>query len=295
MAPRSVLPLVSVIIPTMASTARSSLLKRAVESIRNSSKYPVKIIVVVNGNRFDPAVCDWLKVQPDIEFEYVARPSAPGAVLRGREMVKTEFFSALDDDDEYLPDATDRKLAVLRAESEADLVVGNYFQHCEGRDVLRYSDLLGVSLKPLESLMSFNWLHNCNALFRSKSINLKYFTDYHPYGEWTFMAFRLALDGKKVAIFDHPVARCFEETPDSLSKSKEYFHAYLPLFERMLDLSPPISIIRMIQRKISATHHDASVLALQEGDRKLAFFHHWQSLRLSGGLRYLGYTRHLFK
>lgn len=288
-------PLVSVIIPTMASSARAGLLKRAVESIRGSSLHPVHIITVVNGDRFDTKVCEWLKAQPDIEFEYLTQPSAPGAVLRGREMVNTEFFSTLDDDDEYLPDATDKKLAVLKLDSKAELVVGNYFQHCQGIDTLRYSYLADVPAKPLESMMSSNWLHNCNALFRSSSVGLRYFRDYPPYGEWTYMAFRLALDGKNVAVLDLPVARCYEETPDSLSKSKDYFHAYIPLFERMLKFSPPSHVVRLIQRKISASHHDASVAALRDGLKKQAFFHHLQSLRLPGGLRYLAYTRYFFK
>lgn len=287
-------PLVSVIIPTMASAARAELLKRAVHSIRASSCQPIKIIAVVNGNRFDAAVCHWLKAQPDIRFEYVEKPSAPNAVLRGRELVETEFFSALDDDDEYLQGSTDQKLVLLQADAKADLVVGNYYQHRDGREFLSYDRLNAVPAEPLEMLMEFNWLHNGNALFRTASIDVRYFQDYHAFAEWTLVAFRLALDGKKVAVVDAPVFRCNEETPGSLSKSPAYFQAYLPLFKRMLGLAPPRHVVRMIHRKIGAAYHDASVDALHDGRRATAVLHHLRSLVCTDGLRYLSYTRHLF-
>lgn len=288
-------PLVSVIVPTMAVAERAELLQRAVQSIRDSSSQPVRIIAVVNGSRFDAAVCDWLKAQPDIQFEYVAEPSLPNAILRGRELVETEFFSALDDDDEYLPGSTDQKLAPLLADPQADLVVGNYYRRRGGKDLLCYDRLADVPARPLDMLMEFNWLHNGNALFRSAPVGTEYFRNYHHYAEWTWVGFRLALDGKKVAVVDAPVFRCDEETPGSLSKSAAYFKAYIPLFQRMLDLAPPPRIARMIQRKMGAAHHDASVTALEAGQRGLALSHHWQSLVRTGGLRYLSYTRHLLR
>ena len=291
----SEIPMVNVIIPTLASVERFHLLQRAVHSIRNSSHRPLQIIAVVNGSRFDTGVCDWLKAQPDIHFEYVEKPSSPNAILRGRELVATEFFSALDDDDEYLPGSTDLKLAKIQADPQLDLVVGNYYQKSDGGEVLRYSQLLNVPASPLEILMEFNWLSSGNALFRTSSVGQTYFHNYHAYAEWTFVAFRLALDGKKVAVVDAPVFRCHEGTPGSLSKSADYFQAYIPLFQRMLDLAPQHYVARLISRKLSAAHHDASVAALERKNRLQALKHHWLSLIHAGGLRYLGYTRHLIK
>src|SRR4051794_1682803 len=108
-------PQVSVIIPTMASSERATLLQRAISSIRASSLAPIQIIVVVNGGRFDFSVRDWLQTQPDVHIEWVLSASAPGAILRGRECVRTEFFSTLDDDDEYLPCTMERKISRLSA------------------------------------------------------------------------------------------------------------------------------------------------------------------------------------
>ena len=288
------IPQVSVIIPTMASSERGATLQRAVMSIRASSDKPICIIAVVNGKRFDARVCEWLKAQSDIQFEYVAEPSAPGAILRGRELVETEFFSTLDDDDEYLPGMTDQKLAMLQVNPHAALLVANVFHCLEGVDYLLFERLNDVTNNPFESLMQFNWLTSGNALYRASGVGSDLFTNYHAYAEWTFVAFRLALAGKKVAVLDRPAFR-WNGTAGSLSKSEAYFQSYIPLFRRMLALSPPQQIVRMIRRKMGAAYHDASEAALRDGHRRDAWRDHLQSLFMTGGLRYLSYTRHLFK
>jgi glycosyltransferase involved in cell wall biosynthesis len=287
-------PLVSVIVPTMAAAQRGELLKRAVASIRASSALPLQIIVVVNGNRRDAAVCAWLEQQPDVRTEYVDSPSAPGAILRGRELVQTPYFSMLDDDDEYLPGATDKKLAALQADAQADFLVANAYICLNGVDRMLYKRLEEVSADPLASLMLFNWLHNGNALYRSASVGADFFRDYHPYAEWTWLAFKLVTGAKRVATLDMPVFR-YHDTVGSLSKSGLYMQALLPLLQRMLDSTPPPHIARMIQRKRSAAYHDASVQAVRDGRRSEAWKHHLHSLVLNGGLRYISYTRHLLR
>lgn len=277
----------------MASRHREALLKRAIESIRASSGNPVRIIVVVNGYHFEIEVCDWLKSQPDIQFEYLATPSAPGAVLRGRELVQTDFFSTLDDDDEYLPHSMDIKLAALKLDSHADFLVGNAFVHSsDGIDSLLYDRLTDVPSSPLECLMRFNWLSSGNALFRTQSVGPSYFKDYHPFAEWTWLAYKLVLDGKRVSTLNEPVCR-HNDTAGSLSKSGAYSLSYMSLFLRMLACAPPSQIERMIHRKMGAAYHDASVAALHKGRKLDAWRYHWQSLVEIDGLKYLSYTRHL--
>lgn len=285
--------LVSVIIPTMALHSRVQLLQRAVASIRTSSRQFVQIIVVVNGNKFDEKVCAWLKLQPDVHFEYCATPSLPAALLRGRELVHTEFFSTLDDDDEYLPDATDKKIQAMQAHPNADFLAGNYYRHSvEGIDSIGYSSLKEVPANPMKWLMHFNWLHNGSALYRSAAIGLEYFENIHPYAEWTWLAFRLSIDQKNILILDEPVFR-YNLTAGSLSQSDAHFKSYIPLFNRMLAMSPPRSVARLIYKKMGAAYHDAADTALQKGLRKEAWRNHLQSLLKIGGLRYLGFTRHL--
>ena len=150
---------VTVIVPTMARPERRLQLQRAIYSIRASSAEPIWIIVVVNGTQFDVSVCAWLREQADVQLEMLSTPSAPGAVLRGRELVRTEFFSTLDDDDEYLPRSTDLKICALLNNKDADLLVANLYTHTEGVDELTYDRLLEVPANPLGCLMKFAWLH----------------------------------------------------------------------------------------------------------------------------------------
>lgn len=287
-------PVLSVIIPTMASAERAIQLRRAIASVRASSAAPVRIIVVVNGARRDPALCGWLDAQEDVRRESVAAASAPGAVLHGRLLVDTEFFSTLDDDDEYLPGASDAKIALLRADPGADLLVTNAYLCRAGAARLCHRRLAEVRADPLACLMRFNWLSSGNALYRTAAVGVPYFQDYHPYAEWTWLAYRLALDGRRVAILERPTCR-HHDTAQSLSKSLDYVLAYLPLFQRMLERAPPPPIRRMIERKLAAAHHDACFAALRAGRRLDAWRHHWRSLARRGGLRYLAATRHLFQ
>ena len=159
----------SVIIPTMATRARRTTLERAVCSVRRSSLHPITIIVVVNGEQFDTGICDWLKAQADVHFDYVRTPSLSGAVLRGRLLVQTEFFSTLDDDDEYLAGSSDQKISQLRSDLSTDLLVGNAFRNQDGRDTLMYSRLPDAQSDPLRCLFQFPWLSSGNALYRSSS------------------------------------------------------------------------------------------------------------------------------
>ena len=283
---------VSVIIPTLAEQHRFERLQRCIASIRDSSVKRCTIIAVVNGSRSSTEVIQWLKDQKDIRLIIEPTPSAPNAVRIGRETVQTPFFSTLDDDDEYLPGSTDLKLSVLLSHPEADLVVTNGLNNWDGRDERFYTHLSSVSADPLGTLFEANWLHNCNALYRSERIPPMYFRDTPPFAEWTWLAYRLALDGKRILTLDEPCFR-YNCTPASLSQSQVYRAAYPPLFKRMLDCNPPARIRKLIQRRLSAALHDRSADCLASGDYLEALQAHVQSLILPGGLRYLSYTRRL--
>jgi len=284
-------PQVTVIVPTTAQLSRRMEIERCLASIRASSAQPVRIIVVVNGQRYDEGVCDWLRAQADVRYAYAELPSAPNAVWEGRRMVDTPYFSMVDDDDEYLPGATDLKLEALRAQPQADLVVTNAYRRFEGVDALLYNHLARVRREPLAMLFEANWLTNGNALYRTDSVGPAYFADYQPYAEWTWLAFKLSLDGKQVATIEQPTFRV-HVTGGSLSQSDAYFEFYLSLYQQMLAAGPPPAIERRIRRHLSGAQHDHSVRALGRGRWREALGWHWRSLRQPGGLQYLSYTRH---
>lgn len=285
---------VTVIVPTTASKEKFSLLIRAIESIRHSSSRRIEIITVVNGDRADPEVCQWLQSQADIQYERVIPPSAPLAVFHGRALVQTAYFSMLDDDDEYLPGGTDLKRAAFSHRSDADIVITSGLRCIDALDRDAMVDIERVPDAPLVSLFQSAWLASCNALFRSTSFPASFFADPHPYAEWTWLAFKLALAGQNIVAINQPTFR-INDTPDSLSKSSSYHDAYQALYQRMLAMTPPPSIAKIIHTRIGSDWHDQSVRALQRGAIRDSFIFHLRSLTLPGGLRYLTYTRHLVR
>lgn len=289
---RTLAPLVTVIIPTTAQAARSGQIRRCVASIRASSVRRTLIVAVINGHRPDPAVCAWLQADADVQCIFVPLPSAPHAVWQGRQQVRTPFFSTIDDDDEYLPHATDQKLAALQAHHGADLVVTNALRRCDGHEALVYQYMAPARRQPLADLFRANWLNSGNALYRSSSVPARYFEDYRPYAEWTWLAFKLGMDAKVVATLEQPTFRV-HVTAGSLSQSTAYFEHYLLLYQHMLAAGPPRAVVRLIRRRLSASQHDHSVRALGRGDWRQALRWHWRSLLHPGGLQYLTYTRHL--
>ena len=104
--------------------------------------------------------------------------------------------------------------------------------------------------------------------------------------------FKLALAGKRILAINQPTFR-IHDTQGSLSKSAAYHDAYQILFRRMLDLDPPMDVVRHIKVRMSADWHARSVRALLRGDRLNATASHLRSLMLPDGLRYLAFTRRL--
>jgi len=285
---------VSVIIPTMATPQRSVSLKRSIDSVRKSSRLPVCIIVVVNGDKYDRQLCDWLRLQSDIVLEMLPCPSLTGALLRGRELVDTEFFSTLDDDDEYLNGAIDKRIDFLDLNKCFDVVISNGYRNVAGSDSLWHPSLQSVQVDLIGSLMEANWLTSCNALYRSCAVDIDLFRDAHPYAEWTWMGYRLALAGVRIGADDVPTFR-INDTPGSLSKSPEYYVAYLSLFKRMLEISPTPKVAKMISKKLGAALHHASDVALKSGDYSGALRLHLKSVFECGGWKYVMYTRYFLK
>jgi len=283
---------ITIIIPTLCENSRKNFILRAIESIKVSEQ-SVRILVVVNGQRFDSNLLETLKARSDIDVVQIAEGSLTKAHLIGRQHVSSEYFSFLDDDDEYLPGALDIRLDYLQRNGAADLVVTNGFSSKNGNDQLTYSRMLNVNDHPLYELFQENWLHNCNHLFRSSSVTTKYFEDSHPYMEWTWLAFRLALDGKKIVALDVPTFR-YNDTPASLSKSSIYLLSSVSLYGRMLSLKPKSDIKKIIRNRLSNAWHSVTVFELQSGHRIKAISAHFRSLTCHwSGLKFLSYTRYL--
>lgn len=284
---------VTVIIASLATRERASALFRAISSVSISAGAEIlEIVVCVNGSKWDAETVDRLRATSGVKLFQLQQPSLPEALLYGRKTVETEYFCFLDDDDELLEKSIDVRLELMDSNRELDLVVANGYDSRFGLDGLRYANLSAFSADPFSSLFVSNWIASCGALFRSSSVGVGYFKNYHKYLEWTWLAFQLMMDQKRVAFIDFP---CYviNDTSGSLSKSTEYDAAHQSLNNRMLQQKPPSRIRKLIRMRMSASAHMASEAALRRGDIWVAILMHLKSMLMPKGVRYLLYSRHI--
>jgi glycosyltransferase involved in cell wall biosynthesis len=287
-----VLPRVTVIIPTMALADRSAMLDRAIDSLGGCSRYPVHVLVVVNGGRFDEMTVARLRARNEVEVIQIASAGLPGALRVGREAVRTEFFSFLDDDDEYLPGAIDTRAEMLDGRPEVALAVTNGYRCIGGVDTLAARHVSQVEQDPMAALFQGNWLASCGGLFRSSIVGSEYFADVVPYLEWTWIAFSLCNASCNISALDVPTYR-IHDTPGSASKSQEFERARHALVSRMLAAGPSEATRRRILQQRRDVLHCLASMDSESGDLRSAWGYHWATLMASGGWRYLPFTRHL--
>ena len=286
-------PKITIIIPTSCTAIRADSLRRAIASIQEAGPGLTVILIAANGPHIDPALAAELSERPDLDFIRFEEGSSPKTLSLAVPLVNTDYFGFLDDDDELLPNSLQQRLATLHHHSDADIVLSNGYLRKQGEDILYLQHLEKVPLNPLATFFIENWLPSCGALFRRTGVETSYFQNYHPYAEWSWLAFCLALDQKRFCILDKPTFRVYADTPTSLSKSSEYRHSYISLYQKMLAMNPPPDIFKTIQKRLSQAHHDVSSWVLTEGKISNAIRHHLLSLWHSSGWRFLPYTRHI--
>jgi len=286
-------PKITVIIPTSCTTKRAKLLLRAISSIHKAGPSIVKIIIAANGSHIDPDLALGLQARQDLHYIWFEEGSLPKTISLAIALIDTEYFGFLDDDDELLPRSLIHRLVTLQQTPTADLVISNGYLRKSGEDSLYLNFINQVPDDPLGSFFRENWLPSCGALFRTSSIGPEYFRDYHPYAEWSWLAFRLAMNGKRICVLNEPTFRIHADTPSSLSKSAEYRQCYVSLYRKMLDMNPPLRIRRILQRRLSQAHHDVSDWLLSEGRVGAAALHFLFSLRSRSGWRFLPYSRYI--
>lgn len=279
---------VSVIIATLCEARRRTSLHRAIASVLAQEGVAVEILLIVNGNRYDPALLAELEARGDLRVHYRSEPGLPAALRFGRSLVKTEYFSFLDDDDEYLPGALSSRLGPMRDQSDIDVVVGNGLRGPDGCDPSGRE----TADDPLRELLVNNWLASCGALYRSASVDVGYFDDIPAYAEWTFLAYKLVLS-RRVAFLDS-LGHLIHDTERSTSKSAAYVVGQVAALERILELELPRDIRRELRIKYGAALHDTASHYAQVADVGNAWRAHLKSLAQPKGLRYVLYTRKLF-
>lgn len=292
--PEKRLPQVTVVIPTLADSKRRASLLHAIDSVTSQSGVDACPLVVINGDRYDRGLRALLESREDLSVVYQERGSLPLAISTGRANVRTEFFSYLDDDDEYIPDTLCDRVAPMLADQRIDAVVSNgYRKFGDGSSTAYYQSGSAFSSDPLGSLIELNWLASCGGTFRTAGVAAEVFGDVIPYYEWTGIAFKLALSGARIEFLDDKTFS-INDTAESLSSSESFAKAGPQAMELLLQHNPPRRIARHLRRKINRQHHYLSAKYLTSGRKDLAWKHHFRSLgSIYGFFQYFLYTRHL--
>jgi hypothetical protein len=284
----------TVIIRTMATADRADALRRAIASVFIGNTSTIQLVVVVNGPKFDSTLVAELESRTDLTLVQIEEASSPGAIVAGRRAVNAPCFSYLDDDDEYLPGAVDKRRAALAMHPEADMVACNGWLRQQGRDVVALTNLENVPQDPLQALFVENWLPSCGVGFRTATVPIAPFQDLPPHIHWSFLGYVLALRGKAVVVLNEPTF-VINDTPGSASKLDTYLMCHVEVYERMLAERPPEPVRSIVARRLGGALHEVSDHFRRQGRRRDAWTAHIRSLRYTGGSKFLLYTRHLLR
>ena len=280
----------TVIIPTTAAAHRRASLLRAIESAKRGGTRP-EILVVVNGDRFESALSDLLRSRQDIRV--IALPDADhhGARYAGRELVTTEFFCFLDDDDEILPNGLEPRLRALSSRPDVAFVATNGYYRSNGKDQIAVSNTDAVASDPLLAMTDQCWLASCGGLYRASRVDVTSFARMPRFLEWTYLGLKLA-STRKMIFLDQPTFRV-HDSEDSLSKSPDYRAGAVATLQAALELELPPRVTRRLRTRLSEAHHNVAEDYLNIDNLRRAWAHHLASLAQPGGTKYLLFSRRL--
>jgi glycosyltransferase involved in cell wall biosynthesis len=294
---RDNLGIVTVVIATTAEKKREHQLERAMNSILSQEGCEFNLLIIINGSRFDPALRKSIEQNKQVTCHYLTEGNFPKALMYARSKVDTEFFCFVDDDDELLPLSLANRLAGFSDGKKVDVVVGNGLKKATNSAELEmHPDILTYQQQPLEILtqQNGNWLASCAGMFRTETIPYEYFSDYATYAEWTYIAFKLAIN-KQVTFVKEPCYRINVNT-ESLSHNEAYLFGQYAMNNMLLGLKLPNHVRSSILIKRRDMEHEFSERFLREKQVLRAWFYHFKSLcNRNTFFKYFLFTRYLIK
>lgn len=282
----------TVIIATLAESERADTLLRAIRSVRMGSRQEVEVLVVVNGSRYDTGLVRDLSSSDDCRLVQLDEASFPNALRHGVGASSTPYFSFLDDDDEYLPGAVDRRLQAMEGHPDAALVITNGYRRMGGMDRQAMKNLDQVEADPLLALFTENWLPSCGGTFRREAVPEQVFLHIPPLLEWTWIAFRVADGGGEVVVLDEPTFR-IHDTDGSQSASTAYVTSLPDTLRLLLERIRRRDVREAVTQHLVQSLYAASSRCVREGRYRDAWRFHLQCLRHKDGWRYWKHTARL--
>jgi glycosyltransferase involved in cell wall biosynthesis len=286
---------VSVIIPTLATRERAEYLLRAIDSVFFQTNVHSIPIIIVNGLSYDRELFDSLTQRGDIRFAYREQASQPAAIKLGRELVDTPYFALLDDDDLLLPHAMITRLEGFQTYPHIDVVVTNGILNDQGHEVVNISDFSEIQCDPLNGFLKKNWLLTGSALFRAATIPPEIFDGMPQYLEWTYLAVRLCLEGKKILFVNNPTIVHFFSYDFSIDNSRQARLGRPKALKRILQLYLPHNVRVCFETSLTKANHEISKQYLKEYNIISAWSFHLKTLRCRSGWKYLFFFRDFYR
>lgn len=285
---------ITVSIATTAEGKRKHQLERAIESVLSQEGCTFKLHLIINGNRFDNAFRAQLEQDPRFTCFYREEGHLPKALAYAREVIDTDYFCFLDDDDELLPNSLSYRLNGF--DNSLDVVVGNGVR-CDTQtkeEIISHPNFDDYRQDALLALFgkSGTWLSSCAGLFRTSAIPTEYFANYIKYAEWSYLAFKVALN-HQVGFVNKPCHRVNIQ-PGSLSSHSAYLEGQMALLQALKSMQLPPRVIPLFKDKLIDTCHVLSVHYLKEGKIYKSWKAHFASMTTwKGFCQYVLYTRHV--
>ena len=287
-------PAVTIIIPTRGLRERAASLAAAIESAwRQCDVHPV-VIVVLNGPRRDPAVECALRADPRLTLAVRETAGLPAALAVGRAMVRTPWFTALDDDDLLVPNALSLRQQALDRHPDCAAVVTNGWRRSGAGDALHVAPTEHVSADPIRAMLAHNWLLPGSWLCRTDRIGIDVFEAMPDFLECTYLGLRLASE-HRILWLDTPSVIYTVGSPSAASGSRAYVLGQVAALRRIVALRLPADVRRTLRSRIAGAYHGAADHEREVGALGAAWRWHVRSLLQPSGWRYVPFTRHLVR
>lgn len=281
---------ISVIIRTKGDAERAALLPRAVNSVLTQQDVSVELIVVLNGTQYDADLLAWLRNDERIRCAVLDGPSLAKASETGRALLTSDYFTFLDDDDEFLPGSLAMRVRYLNENPQIDCVVTNAEYTSQGRirpiidDVEKCSrDLVGALLA------GQNWMASCAGTFRASTVTDEYFERFPTGCEWTLLAFRVA-STLNVSLLSDVTCRLYATRGSESAGGEKYMRGAVDAMLEIARWNRDPKRVPSINRAIAKKCHDLSSFYRLNGDFRQAWALHWSSVANGYGLKYLPYS-----
>jgi len=282
---------ISVIVPTKATPARRTLLKRAIDSLLVQEDVRVVPIVVINGPERDAELTSEIAADRRFRVATLEQADLPTALCTGRKMVDTVWFAELDDDDVLMPRALITRIEALNKQPEFDMVVTNGVRRDFNGDKLHFvCDASIIEVDPLRAMLRQNWLLPGSWLCRTDVVGIELFTAIPRFRECTYLALQFATRCR-IKFLDCPTVVYHADTPQSESKSREYTLGGANATRHLLELDLPPDVRDHLRMRLGDACSANANYYLQEKDFRAAWAWYRQSLQEPRGWRRLFFAR----